>query len=114
MFQAERIDRLVFDLPGDDARAVAIPRDDARDEVRCCGTERRMLDGVTRRPPAGVVAADGGCEELGVAEHLHRTDAEDDLLAGPLGCVDLPVKVIYVELAGLGLDAIPIGARRSN
>ena len=47
-------------------------------------------------------------EELRVAECLHRSDADDDLLSGLLGRLDLPVELAGVETAGPALDAVPV------
>ena len=52
-----------------------------------------------------------GNEELRVAERLHRADAHDDLLSGPLRGVNLPVELSGIEAAGPALDAVPVGAQ---
>src|SRR5207253_2164815 len=43
-----------------------------------------------------------------------RTNADDCLFAGSLGGVDLPVKVVIAELAGRGLDLVPVRAQSNE
>ena len=52
-----------------------------------------------------------GNEELRVAERLNRADAQDDLLSGLLGGVNLPVELSGIEATGPVLDAIPVRAQ---
>ena len=53
-------------------------------------------------------------EELRVTECFERTNADDCLFAGSLGGVDLPVKVVIAELAGRGLDLVPVRAQSNE
>ena len=109
MFEAERVDRLVLHLPGDNACPSLVAIDDACDELRRCHEERRVVGGsdacaLAQRIRQTVVRH----EELRVAERLERADAHHDLFTGVLGGVDLPIEIASVEDSRSRLDPVPV------
>ena len=53
----------------------------------------------------------GRDEDLGITERLDRTHRQNDLFAGTLRGIDLPVQLCRVESPRLGLDPVPIGSQ---
>jgi len=109
MLDAERVDRLVLELPRDDRASALVSGDNPRDEslrgrqelgMRLRRDQRafsqRHLELVQRHV------------HLGVAEVLDGAHSEDHLLARSLGDRELPVELGRVESVLLRLDAVPV------
>src|ERR1700680_3027880 len=56
----------------------------------------------------------GGHEELGVAECLQWTDAQDDVLAGLFSSIDLRVELIRLKQARLRFYSVPICSQSND
>src|SRR6266566_1906528 len=109
MLHAQRVNRLVLELPGNDRLPIAVAGDDPGNEVRGA---RDQLGIVGRLDQCALAQrfheAVGRNEQLGIAERLYRSDGEDDLFACPLRGIELLVQLAGIERAGGRLDVIPI------
>ena len=85
VLHAERVDRLVLDLPGDD-RGAALYRSTMRARNSVAASEQAGMRGRLDERALGQRGAEvmRRHEELRIAERLHRARTDDDPLAGPL------------------------------
>src|SRR5207248_2597674 len=115
MLDAERIDRLMLELPRDNRLPDRVPGDDARDESPCrreqLGVRFRRDQRTFPERRREVVLRH---ENLGLAEVLDGADPEDDLLARALGGLELPVELAALEGAVSRLDAVPVGGEADH
>ena len=115
VFDAKRIDGLVFELPGDNTWSMLVALHDASNE---------FSRGRDQRPIRGRLDAcmlwEGSAqmvrwhEELWIAEDLQRANAEYDLHSRSFGGVDLPVQLVRIECSRFGFHPIPVGSQSNE
>src|SRR5438552_10266666 len=115
MLHAQRVNRLVLELPGYDRLPIAVAGDDPGNEVRGARDQLGIVGGLYQCALAQrVQEAVGRNEQLGIAERLYRSDGEDDLFACPLRSIELLVQLAGIERARRRLDLIPVRPQPSH
>ncbi len=102
MLEPERVNRFVLDLPCHHRRSLPVAGDDTGD-LSQCGIEKAGMRGAADQLPLRQRSAQlmRRHEAFGITECLDRADADDELLAGALRRVNLPVELERIERAGL-------------
>ena len=110
MLQSERVERLVFDLPGHNGGSVPVAFHDPPGEIHRSGAQfcvrRRSNQGSLRDPALSVVSR---YEELRVPERFDRAGADNDGFPGLFGRFYLPVQLTGVKATRLALHMVPVG-----